>query len=169
MPRGKGAGGAVQGKPGQAYPNRTDLQGAVPVAVAPGQQYGQRAAQQAAQRAVPVSAPPQGAPQSPTGNPAPDLPAGQPPTPPQITPPGIGKGNAGLGLWTHPSERPNEPITAGLATGAGPGPEALTGVGAIAANGAVESGTLKNLLGSLASSTASSSAIRDLAAVAGAG
>ena len=164
MPRGRG--GVVQGTPGNAHPNRTDLMGAVPVAVAPGQEYGKRAEQQAAQSVIPVAAPPVGAPTSPT--PPQGAPTGAP-TPQPITPPGIGKGNAGLGLWTHPSERPNEPITAGLATGAGPGPEVLTGVGAIAANGAVESGTLKNLLGSLASSSASSSAIRDLAAVAGAG
>lgn len=165
MPRGK-SGGVVQGTAGKAYPNRTDLQGAVPVAVAPGQQYGQRAAQQAAQRAIPVSAPVESTPQSPAGTPTPEGAPQQPPTP---TPPGIGKGNAGLGLWTHASERPNEPITTGMATGSGPGPEVLSGVGAIAANGAVESGTVKNLLGSLANSPASSAAIRDLAAVAGVG
>lgn len=163
MPRGKG--GPVQGTPGKAYANRTDLQGAVPVAVAPNQQYGERAAQQAAQNAVPISAPQQATLQPSAGMPSPDSAPQQPPAP---TPSGIGQGHAGLGLWTHPSERPNEPLTAGLATGAGPGHEVLSGVGAIAANGAVESGTVRNLLGSLANSPASSSAIRDLAAVAGA-
>ena len=75
----------------------------------------------------------------------------------------------GILPFLHPSNRPNEPVTAGLPTGAGPGPEALTGVGAIAANQAVEQGTLKNLLATLANAPASSSSIRDLADVAGAG
>lgn len=83
-----------------------------------------------------------------------------PPTPPN---------GPGVLPWLHPSNRPGEPVTAGLPTGPGAGPEALTGVGAIAANGAAEQGTLKNLLGSLAAQPFSSSAIRDLAAVAGAG
>ena len=172
MPRGKGAGGLVQGKPGTPHPNRTDLQGAVPVAVAPGQQYGQRAAQQAAQRAVPVSAPPQGAPAGPP------TPTGGPPGAP--TPPPIGgnranafptppPGGPGILPWLHPTNRPNEPVTAGLSSGPGPGPEALTGVGAIAQNGAAEQGTLKNLLSSLASQPLAGAAVRSLAEVAGAG
>ena len=87
------------------------------------------------------------------------------PPPPRSAP----RSGPGILPFLHPTNRPNEPVTAGLPTGAGPGPEALTGVGAIAANQAVEQGTLKNLLATLANAPASSSAIRDLAAVAGAG
>ena len=157
-------GGNVQGTVGKPYANRTDLQGAEPITTAPGQEYGQRAQQQAAQRTVPLAPPPQAAPTAAPGG---------PPTPSAAPPPpivnGIGKGNAGLGLWTHPTERPDEPVTAGLPTGPGPGPEVLGGVGAAAANGAVEQGTLKSLLGSLANGPTSSTALRDLASVAGAG
>ena len=32
--------------------------------------------------------------------------------------------------FLHPTARPNEPVTAGLPLGPGPGPEAITGVGA---------------------------------------
>lgn len=143
--------------------NRTDL--AVPNVQAPAQEYGERQAQQAAQRAVPVAAPP-GQPSPPTtpAQGAPSGPVGGPPA--QGLPPVSGPG---ILPFLHPTNRPNEPVTAGLPTGAGPGPEALTGVGAIAANQSVESGTLKNLLSSIASGPVSSSAIRDLAAVASAG
>ena len=159
-------GGVVQGTVGTAYANRTDLQKAEPVTSAPGQEYGQRSQQQAAQRSVPLAPPPQAGPTAAPGGPAPPTPNAQPPSPIVN---GAGKGNAGLGLWTHPTERPDEPITAGMASGPGPGPEVLGGVGAVAASGAVEQGTLKSLLGHLASAPTSSTALRDLAAVAGAG
>ena len=146
--------------------NRTDL--TVPNVQAPAQQYGERSQQQAAQRSVPVAAPPIPAPAG-----------GTTPTAPGTAPAGPTGGAQAGGLppvsgpgilpFLHPSNRPNEPVTAGLPTGAGPGPEALTGVGAIAANQAVEQGTLRNLLTSLASGPASSAAVRDLAAVAAAG
>ena len=65
-----------------------------------GQTYGEGARQQASQRVVPT---------------------GPPPTEPgggvQITP------------LAAPTERPNEPITAGLPMGPGPGPEALAPIG----------------------------------------
>jgi hypothetical protein len=152
--------------------NRTDRN--VPNVQAPSQQYGERQQQQAAQRAVPIAQPP-GIPQSaapstpaPTGTPS--TPQGQPSGPAgpvgQGLPPVSGPG---ILPFLHPSNRPNEPVTAGLPTGAGPGPESLTGVGAIAANQAVEQGTLRNLLSSLASGPTSSAAVRDLAAVAGGG
>ena len=172
MPRAN-KGGVVQGTVGKPYPNRTDLQRAVPTAVAPNQEYGKRAEQQAAQRSIPVSGPPGGAPSV-----TPPAPQGAPAGPPAPAPVGGNRANAfpppppqgpGVLPFLHPSNRPNEPVTAGLATGPGPGPEALTGVGAIAQNGSVEQGTLKNLLGSLASAPVSSAEIRDLAAVAGAG
>jgi hypothetical protein len=159
MPRGK-AGGPVKGTVGKPYPNRTDLVSAEPVSTAKSQNYGERSQQQAAQRAVPL-APPASPPGVPGSQPPAQLPNTSGATAPVAGP--------GLLPFLHPTNRPNEPVTAGLPTGAGPGPEALTGVGAIVANQAVEQGTLKNLLGSLASSPTSSSAIRDLAAVAGAG
>ena len=161
MPRGKG--GAVPGAVGAARPNRTDLQRVEPVAVAKSAVYGQGVKERQAQSAVPLATPPQGPPPAAVAS-APQ-PGPQTPTP-QGLPPVSGPG---VLPFLHPSNRPNEPVTAGLPTGPGPGPEALTGVGAIAQNQAAEQGTLKNLLGSLASAPTSSSAIRDLAAVAGAG
>ena len=129
--------------------NRTDRN--VPNVQAPAEQYGERSQQQAAQRAVPVAAPP-GQPGAPSPaaasapTPAPSGPTGGAPSPglPPVSGPGILP-------FLHPSNRPSEPVTAGLPTGAGPGPEALTGVGAVVANQSVEQGTLKNLLASLAS------------------
>lgn len=156
-------GGPVQGQVGKAYSNRTDLTKAEPVSIAPGQEYGQRSQQQAAQRTVPLAPPPPAAPL--TGG-APSAPSPQ--APPQMASGPAPAGGPGLVPFLHPTNRPNEPVTAGLATGPGPGPEVLTGVGAMAANQSGEQGTLRNLLGSLATGPASSTAIRDLAAVAGA-
>ncbi len=115
MPR-KGRGGKRTGTPGTSYPNRTDL--AQPKTAAPGQEYGQAAAQLRAQTVAPL---PKQAPVPTSGQAAPPAvpaPAGGAPT----TPPG------GLGGLADPSARPNEPLTAGLASGPGPGPEALGGV-----------------------------------------
>jgi hypothetical protein len=147
--------------------NRTDR--AVPNVEAPAQNYGERQQQQAAQRAVPVAAPLGGPTPSPTPGgaaptPAPTGPSGGAPSPglPPVSGPGILP-------FLHPSNRPNEPVTAGLPSGPGPGPESLTGVGAVAANQLVEQGTLKNLLSSLASGPTSSAAVRDLASVASGG
>jgi len=101
MPRG----GRRQGKPGQAYPNRSDL----PAAPDPGagtfkgQPYG--AAQ--AQAQVQGSAPP------PTGGDA-----GQAGSPPGPAP-------GSFGAFNRPTERPNEPITHGLDVGPGGGSEVL--------------------------------------------
>lgn len=114
MPRG----GKRTGKPGTAYTNRTDLQ--VPMAAASGQQYGRKAEQMAAQRALPVArpstdavsvapAPRVGGPGTPS--PAPGL------LPGQVVP------------LDAPTQRPNEPLTAGLPIGAGPGVEALGALG----------------------------------------
>ena len=74
-----------------AYPQRTDLNMA-PSAV-PGQTYGEAGAQMAAQRAVPMGAP--AAPQAPTVTP------GQ------------------YGPLDRPTDRPNEPVTAGAPFGPG--------------------------------------------------
>ncbi len=109
MPRG----GRRTGTPGKSYGNRTDL--AVPAAAAKGQQYGAATAQLAAQRAVPVARPSTDQMPAPTPGGAPPMPGG--PMPGQITP------------LDAPSARPNEPITAGLPVGAGPGPEALGPLG----------------------------------------
>lgn len=103
MPRkGYNHGGRRQGAPGKAYSNRTDLN--QPVQVASGQPYGARQEQVAAQKAVPLPA-------------APPVPASPPP----------GPAPGSFGAFDRPTERPNEPITAGMAMGPGPGPEVLRG------------------------------------------
>lgn len=77
-----------------AYPQRTDLNMA-PSAV-PGQTYGEAGAQMAAQRAVPM-----GAPAAPAAPKAPTVAPGQ------------------YGPLDRPTERPNEPVTAGAPFGPG--------------------------------------------------
>lgn len=89
----------------QQYPNRSDLRNPaakVPVMAAPGQTYGEAGKQMAAQKAVPMAAAPTDA---------------QVP----VTPAAPGS----LGDLTRPTERPNEPLTAGVDFGPGPGSEAL--------------------------------------------
>lgn len=90
-------GGRRRSAPGNPNPNRTDANRALPVQTAPSEQFGERAEQRRSQQAVPL-APPE---------------AGQGP------PPGA------AGPFTRPTERPQEPITAGSPMGAGPGPEAI--------------------------------------------
>jgi len=46
----------------------------------------------------------------------------------RMVPPGPPPTDA-MGPFDGPTERPDEPVTAGLPMGPGPGPEALTGVG----------------------------------------
>ncbi len=103
-------GGKRTGTPGTAYPNRTDLSKPVPVQAATGQPYGAAKSQTDSQKVVPVAPP---APPAGGGPPAQGTPA------PQGPPPG------GVGAFGRPTDRPGEPITAGLPTGAGPGPDAL--------------------------------------------
>ena len=105
MPRGK-RGGAREGEQGKAYSNRTDLnQSKQPVMVASGQPYGARQAQEAAQGAIPLpAAPPVSVPAQPR---------------PQVPAPGS------LGVFNRGTERPDEPLTAGLPIGPGSGPEVL--------------------------------------------
>jgi hypothetical protein len=105
-------GGTRAGTPGTAYTNRTDLnqERSLPVRAVPGQTYGDRQAQIEAQRAVPMApapAPPSGPPQA--------------PQPPQASPipPGA------FGDLHRPTERPFEPVTTGIASGPGAGPEVL--------------------------------------------
>jgi hypothetical protein len=102
MPRG----GRRNGKPGQAYSNRTDMNTSK-IAEYTGQQYGKATAQRDAQRAMPVQAPP--------GPPAPQ-------TPPAAQAPGPAPGS--LGELLGPTARPDEPLTHGAPFGPGPGPAA---------------------------------------------
>lgn len=90
-------GGRRSGTPGRAYGNRSDLNRAPS-----GGQYGDRAATQARLDAVPITPP------------APP-PMAQPAQQPLQAPPPLDR----------PTDRPMEPITSGLPTGPGPGPEAL--------------------------------------------
>lgn len=162
-----------QGKPGTSYANRSDLQSAEPVAIktAPGQTYGQRTAQAAAQKAVPL-APPPGPAVTPS---APPVPAGPPhsgqqlgPQTPQQSPPQSLHSTSpepGELHWTGPSQRPNEPLTHGMAQGPGAGPTVLTGIGAIA-NRTNPQDTATKLLATLAMQPTAGSQLRDLARVA---
>lgn len=111
MPRGRG--GARQGTPGASYGNRTDLnvKTRLPMQAATGQPYGAATAQLNAQRAVPM------------GRPVTDqvpMPApGGPPSAPPVPPGGVTPLHA-------PSQRPDEPVTAGLPVGPGAGPAGLS-------------------------------------------
>lgn len=101
MPRSR-RGGTRQGIQGAQYSNRSDLieKPRQPVRTATGQAYGQAGAQAAAQRAIPLPQQP-----SPQMGSAPPLP------------------------FDAPTQRPGEPVTAGLPIGAGPGPEVLGPMG----------------------------------------
>lgn len=112
-------GGRRNGQAGKAYPNRTDLNKRLPVQAPPSSQYGERTRLEQAQQAVPMG-----------GNP-------NPPPPPQgaVGSGGPGPGPlvqaGGLGPFDRPSANPNEPVTAGVPSGPGPGPEILNRPGAI--------------------------------------
>ena len=89
------------------YANRADLRNpAAKMAktAVPGQAYGQAGAQLAAQSVVPMGGAPTDA----------------PPAPVQSQTPNIAPGS--FGPLTRPSDRPNEPVTAGASFGAGPTP-----------------------------------------------
>lgn len=103
-------GGQRIGQPGKSYPNRSDMRQA-PRAI-PNQTYGQAGAQLAAQSTIPLPA--QAAPPGP-GNAG----AGPPSLP--------GEGGPPLTPIDAPTTRPGEPLTTGIASGAGPGPEVLQG------------------------------------------
>jgi hypothetical protein len=86
-----------------------------PVRVAPGGTYGEGVASRRAQQVVPLPTAALPAP-SPASGPALGAPAG----------PGAGPTFApGDMNFEGPTQRPNEPVTAGLPTGPGPGPEVL--------------------------------------------
>jgi hypothetical protein len=168
MPR-KGPGGVRQGTPGTPYPNRSDLRAPGNETVK-GQPYGQRAQQQAAQQAIPLTPPPTAV--APSAGPAPPTPGalGAPPQPTGGVPAGGPPAGMAPGelKWLHPSDRPNEPVTAGLPSGPGPGPEALGGIGAVAANMASTDSTAA-LITSLASRPTAGAVLRSLASAAAAG
>ena len=97
------------------YPNRSDLRNPakkIAKTAAKGQPYGQAGAQLASQAAVPMAPSPTAA-----------MPAA--PQAPPIQP-------GGLGLFSRPTERPNEPVTAGASFGPGrtPGREFVVPVAA---------------------------------------
>lgn len=135
---------------GRTGANRTDLMTPKPepITAAPGQTYGEAAQQQLAQKVAPMGA----APLAPGPGPQPG------PAPVQNLP------TMPRPALTRPTERPNEPVTAGLPQGPGPGPEALTGIGGAARQSTIEQGTLTHLLTSLAAQPNATSAIKDLAA-----
>jgi len=115
MPRkskGGGRGGPRVGTPGTAYANRSDLQATQPVRTPPSQTYGDATASQAAQRALPLPGPGASVPSPSAAGP------GNTQAPPMALPGQLGPLNA-------PTQRPSEPITAGLNSGPGPGPEAV--------------------------------------------
>lgn len=111
-------GGARAGKIGKSYTNRSDLAAKtkLPVTVGPSQYYGQATASAAAQKTVPE------------GNPA-VAPAAQPGAAPTGWQPGMpppaALGQHGINPLSAPTQRPNEPLTTGLPSGPGAGPEAL--------------------------------------------
>lgn len=104
------SGGSREGTPGQSYGNRSDLR-AQKVSVPPSAEYGQGERLRRSQQAVPMA----GAPPVPTATPAGGAPASQGPMPPP--PPGD---------FTRPTERPGEPLTTGIPSGPGGGPEVLS-------------------------------------------
>ena len=120
MPRG----GRRQGKPGATYGNRTDLN-AQKVVRFPSEQYGRQAAQVRAQQAMQAAGPPAsrgiqfdnqqvstaGVSRAAEQSRVP----GQPPQTPPIEP-------GGLPDLFAPTTRPDEPVTAGMPFGPGPGP-----------------------------------------------
>lgn len=101
-------GGRRKGEPGKAYPQRSDLTAdkkpLAPMKI-PGQGYGEQAQQVAAQEAVPMAASPLERLANYTG-PGPD---------------------AAPTLLSGETERPHEPLTAGLPIGPGAGPGPGTG------------------------------------------
>lgn len=104
------SGGARQGTPGTAYGNRRDLNGPkLPTQVGPSAEYGQGERLRRAQQAVPMAPSP-----APAAAPPPGAGAGGGAT--RIAPPGD---------FTRPTERPGEPLTTGIPSGPGAGPEAL--------------------------------------------
>src|SRR5215472_9782195 len=103
-------GGSRSGTPGSAYTNRADLNAPKLPATAPtGMPYGEHQQLVQGQQAVPAAPPPSPAPSAAPANPL---------------QPGALRPFPGTPLMA-PTQRPNEPVTAGLPMGPGPGPEVL--------------------------------------------
>lgn len=152
-------GGVRQGRRGGAYSNRTDLMSAgkpLPVTSPTDQVYGQNAAMQQAQATVPMASQP-GIP-TPAPTPGGAGGAGQV-AGPALAPP------SPADHWLRPTERPNEPVTAGLPTGPGPGPEALGPLGQPTQQGVTAGG----LLSRMAASPDAPDSVKALAAFTAAG
>lgn len=115
-------GGRRAGNRGTPHPQRTDL--ALPVAAAEGLPYGDAGKLKAAQRAVPMAPAPAAAP----GAPAQPVPGA-------------------AGPLLRPTERPNEPVTAGMPIGPGPGKEALSPLTQNPGGGSTVGGLLSGLAG----------------------
>lgn len=139
--------------------NRTDrLTPEAPTAVT-GQTYGQAGEQLANQRIVPISGTPTIQPSAPAAT----QPA--PPSGPDLMAATQGHNGPGDSLsLMRPTERPDEPVTHGLPSGPGGGPEALGGVGAVARNGVMSQATVGHFLSMLASQPNAPTAVQDLAA-----
>lgn len=115
MPPGRSnRGGRRKATPGASYTNRTDLQSRQPITTAPGQAYGLATQQAQAQAQMPL---PGGAAQA-----GPTPVAGAQPSPPGL---GAGPLPGSLGPLHAPTNRPLEPVTHGLASGPGGGPQVL--------------------------------------------
>ena len=99
-------GGRRAGNRGTQPTNRTDIHQPLPVSAPTGLPYGARGELVAAQQAVPMGP-------GPTAGGPPSAPGGEAPAQ-SVLPLGA------------PTQRPDEPVTAGLPIGPGPGPEALT-------------------------------------------
>ena len=108
-------GGPRAGQVGRAYSNRSDMNPAVAIQATRGGTYGDRQAQITAQQAVPMAR---------AGGTGPAPAPGQGGAGgPSLPPPGS------LGNLLAPTTRPDEPLTAGMPSGPGPGPDALPMLG----------------------------------------
>ena len=109
------SGGPRTGTPGRSYPNRRDMTRPQAPKAPKGQVYGQAQDQLRGQQSVPVA----GAATTPGARPsAPASAGGSGPTP------GIDPGS--IPSLSDPTMFPEQAVTAGLPTGAGPGPDALS-------------------------------------------
>lgn len=150
MPR-TGRGGKVSAAPGKVYSNRADLNKPEPITTVPGQDYGKAAEQQAAQRAIPMSSQPVSTAPPSVPNPVPAPQAQNAP----LSAPAVNPGDINL---FGPTERPEEPITAGIPSG--PGPSSIPGSGP-----GMQQNTVADLINNLAAHPLASPEIRQLAAL----